>query len=81
MHISPFIVDFDHFSWISIVVDYHPCIANYCDAANFTGVKPANMNVCIHAICKLQVEMGDVFDVRLYMGMRLHLDLLWFFTK
>src|SRR5579864_8670783 len=81
MYICPFVVNFDHFSRISIVIDHHPCIPNDRDTTNFTGMKPADMDMCIHAIRKFQVEVGYIFDVRLQMGMCLYLDPLRLFVE
>ncbi len=62
MNIGSFIVDLEHLSLVSVIVDHHPGVADHRDAADLTGVEPAYMNMRVHAIRKFQVEMGDVFD-------------------
>src|SRR5713226_4626589 len=81
MNIRPFVVNLEHFSRVCIIIDHHPCITNDGYTTNFTGMEPADMDMCSHPICKLKIEMGNIVDIPLEMCMRLHLNLFRFLTN
>src|SRR5205085_1189196 len=81
MHIGTFVVNLDHFSGISVIIDHHSCITDHRYPANLTWVKPAYVNVGTNATCKTQIEMGNIMDMRLKMGMRLNFDLFRLFAE
>ena len=81
MHIGPFVVNLDHFRRIGVIIDHHSGIPDHRDAADLTGVKPAHVDVGAKAVGKAQIEMGDIVDVGLQMGMGLNFDLLRLFAQ
>src|SRR5438270_8420273 len=81
MHIGAFVVNLDHFSRISVIIDHHSCITDHRYPANLTWVKPAHVNVGANAICETQIEMGDIMDMRLKMAVRLNFDLFRLFAE
>src|SRR6266566_608923 len=74
MYVCTFVINFNHFCWIGIVIHDHSSVANHRYTADFTRVKPAYMDMRIHAISKFQIKMGNIFDIRLHVGMCLYLD-------
>ncbi len=57
---APFIIYFDHFCWISIVIYCHSRITDHRHATNFVRVQPADMNVCRHPIGKSKIKMSNI---------------------
>src|SRR5947209_15166303 len=81
MNIGPFIIYFDHFGRIGIVIYCHSRITYHCDPANFVRMKPADMNVRRHCISKSKVKMSNIMNMGLQMCMRLHVNALWIVAK
>src|SRR5689334_7387534 len=75
MHIGSFIVDLNHLSRICIIIHNHASISNHGYPANFTGMKPAYMNMGSHPIAEFEIEMSNIVNVRLEMCVSLHFDL------
>src|SRR5947209_13923291 len=75
MYIGALVVNLDHFSWIGVIIDHHSRVTDHRDAANLTRVKPAHVDVGTYAVRKTQIEMGNIVDSRLKMGVRLNFDL------
>src|SRR5258708_7167779 len=63
VHVSPFIINFQHFRWIGIIINCHPCIAYNCHTTNLAGMEPAYVNVSSHAILKTEIEMRHIMDM------------------
>src|SRR5438552_4071526 len=72
MYVGTFIVNLQHLGRISVIINDHTRIANNSDAANFTGVQPAHMNMRIYTICKIKIQVRNIVNAWLQMGMRLH---------
>src|SRR5256885_15901594 len=77
MHIGTLVVNLDHFGWVGVVINNHSRVTDHCYAANLTRVKPAHMNVSTSAVREAQIEMGNIVNTWLKMGMCLNSDLFW----
>src|SRR5438067_10785651 len=81
MNIGPFIIYFDHFGRICIVIYCHSRITDHRHATNLVRVKPADMHVCRHPISKSKVKMSNIMNMGLQMCMRLDFNPLWLLAK
>ena len=77
MYIGALVENLDHFSRIGVIINHHSRVTDDRYAANLTRVKPAHVDVGTRAVRKTQIEMGNIVDTRLKMGMRLNFDLFW----
>src|SRR5205807_105040 len=81
VNIRPFIINFDHFGWISIVIYCHSRITYHRHPANFVRMKPADMHMCRHPIGKSKIKMSNIMDMGLEMCMRLDFNAFWLLAK
>src|SRR5579872_270515 len=81
MDIGALVVNLEHLRLVSIVINSHTSIANNGHATNFVGMQPTHMNMRSHTIVEAQIEVRDIMEARLEMGMSLNLDVRWFLPK
>src|SRR5260370_7738550 len=47
LHVGPFVLDFQHFSRITVVVHRHPDLTHYPHAPHFTSIQPPHFYILL----------------------------------
>src|SRR5436853_2800555 len=72
---SSLVVNFNSLRRIRIIIHDHFSISDDCYTTNLAGVQPTQMDVGVHAISVIQIEMCHVMNIGLYMGVGLDFNL------